>query len=53
MTGADFLTLQGYLIDAYWPFIRIGIFMFLAASILISLLIIFLVISRRVLARFA
>ncbi len=51
MTADDFVALQEYLIPAIWPFIKVWIIGFLAAAILIAVLIAFLVISRELLTR--
>lgn len=53
MTPEMFTLVQEYLIQAFAPFIEYWIIFFVAGGVLVSLLIVFLVVSRGLLTRFA
>ena len=51
MTGDQFVILQQYLIQAYWPFIEFWLIAFLVTSVFAAILIVFLVVSRELMTR--
>lgn len=51
ITPEQFVALQQYLVDAFWPFIAAWLVFFLAGLIICAVLIIFLVVSRELMTR--
>ena len=53
MTSEQFVVLQQYLIQAYWPFIELWLIAFVVMSVLSAVFILFLVVSRELMTRYA